>query len=105
MRALAAATAIAALGTAATAHAATLSSNYLTGTLTYSAAQGEKNNVVVSDSTGAYQLQDSAQSALSLLVLGSGSCTTVQAWKFRCVSLGIGKLVVSLGDGNDAFDG
>lgn len=95
---------MAALACAGPAHAATLSANYSAGTLTYNAATGEKNNVSVSDATATYQLQDSAQSALSLVVIGGGGCTSVQAWKFRCVSLGIGKLVVNLGDGNDTLD-
>src|SRR4051812_29493389 len=104
MRSLAVVTAMATVACVAPAHAATLSANYSSGTLTYTAAPGEKNNLSISDATAAYQLQDSAQSALSLLVLGSGSCVSVQAWKFRCVSLGIGKLVVNLGDGNDTLD-
>lgn len=104
MRAFAVATAMAALALAGPAHAASLSANYSAGTLTYNAAAGEKNNVSISDATAAYLLQDSAQSALSLVVIGGGGCTSVQAWKFRCVSLGIGKLVVNLGDGNDTLD-
>src|SRR5438067_148875 len=86
------------------AHAGQLTASYTSGTLTYSAASGENNRISAIDMLTFYQVGDPALSSVDLSVLGGGSCSSMELWKYKCLSAGLSKLVVNLGDGTDTLD-
>jgi Ca2+-binding RTX toxin-like protein len=65
-------------------------------TLTYNAAAGETNSVVVSLANGVYTVDDSG----ATIGVGAG-CTTVNAHRATCPGSGVTGITINAGDGND----
>jgi Ca2+-binding RTX toxin-like protein len=86
-------TAIATLGTTAALASSVSKSG---ATLTYSAAAGESNNLIVSLSSGTYAFDDSG----ATVAPGTG-CTTVNSHRATCAGAGITSISVDVGNMND----
>jgi hypothetical protein len=90
---------LAALAVPGTASAATVSA--AGGTLTFTAASGESNNLTVSVQSGLIRFEDTGVSSMTA---GSG-CTTSGAQRVNCVQTAVTGITTDLGDGNDRLNG
>jgi Ca2+-binding RTX toxin-like protein len=85
-----------ALGAASAAPALASTVSKSGSTLTYTAANGETNQTVVSLAGGVYTIQDSGAT-----ITGGTACSAVNANKVNCPGAGINAITVNAGDMND----
>jgi hypothetical protein len=93
------ATLLAALAFAAPASAGTLTVDGTAMTMSYAAAPGEANQVVIGPYAGDIRVEDRGVSEIPLSEVGGSSCVIQEPWRIRCPAKHVATAKVDLGDG------